>query len=38
MNTSYHVTAELHHQPDLREAIDAFLEKRPQVFNADVDG
>ena len=37
MNTSYHVTAELHHQGDLREAIDAFLEKRPPVFNADVD-
>ena len=33
MATSYWVTTSLQHTADLREAIDAFLEKRPPVFN-----
>lgn len=36
MTTSYQVTSALHHQPDLLEAINAFLEKRTPVFNSDV--
>lgn len=35
MATSYQVTTALHHQPDLLEAIDAFLEKRPPVLNSE---
>lgn len=37
MNTSYQVTAVLHHEPDLLEAVTAFLEKRPPVFNKGLD-
>ncbi len=37
MNTSYQVTAALHNQPDLLEAVTAFLEKRPPVFNKGLD-
>ena len=37
MATSYQVTAALHHQPDLLEAVTAFLEKRPPRFNVGVD-
>lgn len=33
MAASYWVTTSLQHTADLREAIDAFLEKRPPVFN-----
>lgn len=33
MATSYWVTAALHHGPDLSEGVDAFLERRPAVFN-----
>lgn len=37
MNTSYQVTAALHHQPDLLEAVTAFLERRPPRFNVGVE-
>ncbi|MGQ0631288.1 MAG: enoyl-CoA hydratase/isomerase family protein [Sporichthyaceae bacterium] len=33
MATSFQVTSALHHQPDLLEAVNAFLEKRPPQFN-----
>ncbi|WP_019874046.1 enoyl-CoA hydratase/isomerase family protein [Sporichthya polymorpha] len=33
MNTSYQVTDALHRQPDLLEAVEAFLEKRAPRFN-----
>jgi len=35
--TSYQVTAALHHQPDLLEAVTAFLERRPPRFNVSVE-
>ena len=37
MNTSYQVTAALHTQRDLLEAIEAFLEKRSPQFNTGID-
>jgi enoyl-CoA hydratase len=37
MNTSYQVTAALHTQPDLLEAIESFLEKRSPQFNTGID-
>lgn len=37
MATSYQVTAALHAQPDLLEAVEAFLAKRPPNFNAGID-
>jgi enoyl-CoA hydratase len=37
MNTSYQVTAALHHQPDLLEAVTAFLERRAPRFNVGVE-
>ncbi|KLL12357.1 MULTISPECIES: enoyl-CoA hydratase/isomerase family protein [Protofrankia] len=33
MTTSYWSVAALHHGPDLSEGIDAFLQRRPPVFN-----
>lgn len=36
MSASYWQVAALHYTEDLREAIDAFLEKRTPVFNKDV--
>lgn len=37
MNATYHVTDTLQRQPDMLEAIDAFLEKRPPRFNQGLD-
>jgi enoyl-CoA hydratase len=37
MNTSYQVTDALHRQPDLLEAVTAFLEKRSPRFNVGLD-
>lgn len=37
MNTSYQVTDALHRQPDLLEAVEAFLAKRPPRFNQGLD-
>lgn len=37
MDATYHVTATLQRQPDMLEAIDAFLEKRPARFNQGLD-
>ncbi len=37
MDSSFWAVSTLHYQHDLSEAIDAFLEKRPPVFNLDVD-
>jgi enoyl-CoA hydratase len=37
MNATFHVTDTLQRQPDMLEAIDAFLEKRPPQFNQGLD-
>jgi enoyl-CoA hydratase len=33
MTSSYWAVAALHHTDDLSEGVDAFLERRPAVFN-----